>query len=148
MKDKSAEQVDQHEIKFAMAVTLLLLALGWVLDSWIPVGLAAVCQLLGATGSAYAPYSFIYRHLMRRLALLKPHVIQDDPVPHRFASLIGGLITLVGTIFLAVGLPAVGWTFAIVVFTLQNLNFWVNFCMMYYLYYLLNRLSVPGFREP
>ncbi len=79
--------------------------------------------------------------------MIKPHIIQDDPVPHRFASFIGGILTLVGAIFLWMNYPIVGWIIILIVFTLQNLNFWVNFCMMYYMYYLMNRIGVPGFKE-
>jgi hypothetical protein len=148
MTGAPVQQVDQHEIKFAMGMTLTLLALGWVIDSWMPVAVAAVCQLLSASGSPYAPYSLLYRRVLLPAQLLKPHAIQDDPVPHRFASLIGGILTLAGTLFQLLGYSTVGWLFIITVFTLQNLNFWVNFCIMYYMYYLLGRLGVPGFSEP
>ncbi len=147
MGSESALHVDQHEIKFAMAATLLLLALSWVLNSWIPVAIAAICQLIGATGSPYAPYFLIYRRVTVPVNLIKPHIIPDDPIPHRFASLIGGLLTLLGAIFLWANYSLVGWIFASTVFALQILNFFVNFSMMYYLYHVLNRLGVPGFTE-
>ncbi len=147
MNSESALHVDQHEIKFAMAGTLFLLSLSWVLDSWIPAAIAAFSQLIGATGSPLAPYFLIYRRMVVPVNLIKPHIIQDDPVPHHFASLIGGLLTLIGTIFLWANYSLVGWIILLIVFTLQNLNFWVNFCMMYYLYYVLNRFGVPGFTE-
>ena len=137
--------VDQNRIKFAMIANLLLLALGWVLNSWIPVFASAICQLLGATKLNIAPYTAIYRYILVPVKLIKPHTIADDPLPHRFASLIGGLLILIGAIFLFVGIPIVGWIFIVMVFTLQSLNLWVNFCMMYSMYYLLNRLGVPGF---
>ena len=147
MSRKNELTVDQHEIKFAMAATLLLIALSWVLNSWIPAGIAAICQFMGATGSPYAPYTLIYRLVLVPVKLIKPQIIPDDPVPHHFASLVGGIITLIGSIFLLANLPIVGWAILLIVFTLQNLNFWVNFCMMYYFYYILNRLGVPGFGE-
>ena len=147
MSSESALHVDQREIKFAMAATLLLLALGWVLDNWIPVAIAAICQLISATGSPYAPYFLIYKRVMLPVNLIKPHIIPDDPILHRFASLIGGLFTLLGAIFLWANYSLVGWIFVLIVFTLQSLNFLVNFCMMYYLYYVLNRIGVPGFTE-
>ncbi len=147
MNRESVLHVDQHEIKFAMAGTLLLLSLSWVLDSWIPVAIATVCQFLGGTGSPNAPYFLIYNRVMVPANLIKPHMIQDDPIPHRFASLIGGLLTLIGTIFLWANYSLVGWIIVLIVFVLQSLNFWVSFCMMYYMYYVLNRLGVPGFTE-
>ena len=130
-----------------MAATLSLLGVSWILNSWIPVAIAAICQLMNATGKPYAPYTLIYKHLMVPAKLIRPHIIQDDPVPYRFASLTGGSLTLVGAIFLWVNYPIVGWIIILVVFTLQNINFWVNFCTMYYMYYLLNRIGVSGFKE-
>jgi hypothetical protein len=147
MKTESTSRVDQHEIKFVMVMTLLLIVLAWILNNWIPLAIAAFCQLMNATGKSYAPYTLIYRYLMIKAKLIKPHIIPDDPVPHQFASLIGGILTLVGAIFLLVNYSIVGWIIILIVFTLQNLNFWVNFCMMYYMYYLLNRIGVPGFKE-
>ena len=55
MKTESIPHVDQHEIKFAMAMTLLLIVAAWILNSWIPVAIAAICQLMNATGTTYAP---------------------------------------------------------------------------------------------
>ena len=127
-------------------MTLLLIALCWILDSWIPVAIAAICQLIDATGSPFAPCFLIYTRAMVPAKLIKPRIIPDDLVPHRFASLIGGLLTLLGAILLGVNYRLVGWTLVITVFALQSLNFWVNFCMMYYMYCLLNRLGVPGFQ--
>ena len=147
MKTKALPEVDQHEIKFAMAMTLLLIGLAWILNSWIPVAIASACQLFNATGKPYAPYTQIYRRLMVPFKLIKPHIIQDDPVPHNFASLIGGILTLVSAILLWANISIIGWIILLIVFTLQNLNFWVNFCTMYYMYYLLSKLGVPGFKE-
>ena len=137
--------VDQNKIRFAMFANLVLLASGWVFNSWIPLTVAALSQLLGATELIFAPYFALYNLIFIPVRIIKPYRITDDPVPHRFASLIGGILTLFGIIFLLVGVPIVGWVFIIMVFTLQNLNLWVNFCMMYSMYYLLYRLSIPGF---
>jgi hypothetical protein len=147
MKSESVSHVDQHEIRFAMVMTLLLIVFAWIFNSWIPVFIAAICQLINATGKTFAPYRLMYKYLMVPFKLIKPHIIQDDPVPHNFASLIGGILTLIGAIFLFLNYTVTGWIVILIVFTLQNLNFWVNFCMMYYMYYILNRFGVPGFKE-
>ena len=139
--------VDQNKIRFAMFANLMLLAFGWVFNSWLPLIIAALSQLLGATKLPFAPYFGLYNLVFIPFRIINPYRITDDPVPHRFASLIGGLLTLFGTIFILVGFPTVGWIFIIMVFTFQNLNLWVNFCMMYSLYYLLYRLRIPGFNH-
>jgi len=145
MDDQSSLVVDQNRIKFAMMANLLLLAIGWILDSWIPIFASSLCQLIGATKFNIAPYTAIYKYILVPINLVKPNIIVDDPLPHRFASLIGGLLILFGATFLFIGIPIIGWLFVLMVFTLQSLNLWVNFCMMYAMYYLLNRLGVKGF---
>lgn len=141
------QTVDQHEIKFAMVATILLIALSWILNSWIPTAIAAVCQLLSSTGSNYAPYYLIYKGVMVPAKIIKPKIIPDDPVPHRFAALFGGIFTLAAAIFLWADYLLAGWIVAFIVFVLQSLNFWVNFCLMYYMYYLLNRIGIRGFKD-
>lgn len=147
MGNESATHVDQHKIKFAMAANLSLLALGWVLNSWIPIAIGAVCQLFGATSLPIAPFFVLYKRVMVPINLIKPHIIEDDPLPHRFASLIGGILLLLGAIFLWLSYSLVGWIFVLTVFTLQSLDFLVNFCVRYYMNYVLSRLGVPGFTE-
>lgn len=145
MDNQPSLVVDQNKIKFAMLANLLLLGLGWVIDSWIPIFASALCQLLGATKLNIAPYTALYKYVLVPTKLLKPNTITDDPLPHRFASFIGGVLILIGSILLFFDIPIIGWLFIAIVFTLQNLNLWVNFCMMYSMYYFLNTLGVPGF---
>ena len=128
-----------------MLANLLLLAFAWVFNSWVLLAVAALSQLLGATKSRFAPYFAFYHFVLVPFNIIKPYSITDDPVPHRFASLIGGLLILLGIVFLLIDLPVVGWIFVGMVFCFQNLNLWVNYCMMYSMYYLLYRLGVPGF---
>jgi len=128
-----------------MFANLVLLSLAWVFNSWILLSVAAFSQLIGATQLSFAPYFVIYNLVFVPLGIMKPHSITDDPVPHRFASFIGGLLIVTGTIFLLLGFPILGWVFIVMVFTFQNLNLWVNFCMMYSMYYLFYRLGIPGF---
>jgi len=149
-KDKSSmssnhvQHVDQNAVKFSHAATIVLLALGFVVDSWVPVAVAMACQLLGASGSSFAPYRFLYEHVVTASGIIKPNVQPDNPQPHHFASLVGGLFNLVATLLLMAGSP-IGWLFGGVVFVLANLNVWVGFCAGCTMYYQFNRLGVPGF---
>ncbi|NWF68434.1 MAG: DUF4395 domain-containing protein [Chloroflexi bacterium] len=140
-------QVDHSGLKTGMAATIILLILAFVFNSPLLVALVALAQLMGATGSAYAPYALLYKNVVRPSGLVKPHVIADNPEPHRFAMLVGGVFNLAATLALLAGLPALAWVLVGVVVVLANLNFWLNFCMGCWMYYQLNRFGVPGFNQ-
>ena len=140
----ASQQVDQSLVKFSQACTIALLTLGFIVDSWLPVALAAICQFLGATGSPFAPYRFLYEHVARASGIVKPNVKPDNPQPHHFASFVGGTFDLIGLLLLLAG-SSLGWLFVGIVFVLANLNLWVSFCAGCMMYYVFNRLGVPGF---
>jgi hypothetical protein len=137
--------VDQNQIKFNMAMTALLLIIGFLADSVIPVGIAILCQFAGAAGLRIAPYRLLYSRLVVPSGLVKPNKIPDHHTPHRFAALVGGLFNLIGVILLLAGFDVVGWVFIAIVFVLANLNLWLGFCAGCFMYYLFNKLGVPGF---
>jgi len=137
--------VDQNQIKFNMALTALLLAVAYLLDSWIPVAVAIVCQFSGAAGLTFAPYRLLYTYLAVPSGLVKPNKIPDHHTPHRFAALVGGLFNLIGLVLLWQGVAVWGWIFVAIVFVLSNLNLWLGFCAGCFMYYVLNKLGIPGF---
>ncbi|MCA9894078.1 MAG: DUF4395 domain-containing protein [Anaerolineae bacterium] len=141
---QSLQQVDLNVIKFSQACTILLLSAGFIVDSWVLVAIAAICQLLGATGAQYAPYCFLYDNVAKRMGLVKPNVKPDFSQPHHFASFVGGAMDVIGFALLAAG-SAAGWIFVAIVFVLANLNLWISFCAGCMMYYQLNRLGMPGF---
>lgn len=136
-------KVDQNGLKTGQALTILLLLAAFILNSPILVAFVAVAQLLGALDVAVAPYRVFYKAVAQRF--VKPHVIADNPEPHRFAMLVGALFNGVATLALLAGAPTAGWVLVWIVIVLANLNFWLNFCVGCLMYYQLNRLGVPGF---
>jgi len=147
MAAESIRKVDHTGLKTGQALTIILLIVAFVLNSWLLVALVALAQLLGALDSPFGPYRLAYQHIVKPSGLAKPHVINDNPEPHRFAMLVGALFNSVATIALLSGAPVVGWTLVTIVVVLANLNFWVNFCAGCWMYYQLNRLGVPGFTK-
>jgi hypothetical protein len=137
-------QVDHTALKTGMALTIVLLILAFVLNSWLIVACVALAQLSSALALPFAPYRLVYENLVKgRIA--QPHVIPDNPEPHRFALLVGGIFNAVATLLLLAGVPVIAWVLVGIVVVLANLNFWVNFCMGCWMYYQFNRLGVPGF---
>lgn len=145
MGSENLRRVDQTGLKTGQALTIILLILGFVLNSWLLVALVAVAQLLGALDTPFAPYRWFYQQVVKPSGLVKPNVIEDNPEPHRFAMLVGGVFNSVATVALWAGAPALAWVLVWIVIVLANLNFWLNFCLGCWMYYQFNRLGVPGF---
>jgi hypothetical protein len=140
-----ARKVDQNGLKTGQAITIILLLLAFVLNSWVLVAFVALAQLLGALDVSWAPYRVIYKSLLLRAGVVKPRIESDNPEPHRFAMLVGAVFNGAATLFLLAGLPVIGWVLVAIVIVLANLNFWLNFCAGCWMYYQFNRFGVPGF---
>lgn len=137
-------QVDQNGLKVGQTLTILLLLLAFVLNSPLIVAFVAVAQFLGAVDAPFAPYRLFYAGVARRF--IQPNLVHDNPEPHRFAMLVGAIFNGVGTLAMLAGAGTFGWALVWIVIALANLNFWLNFCLGCWMYYLLNRLGVPGFK--
>ncbi len=143
--DNNLREVDQKGVKTGQALTIILLVAAFVLESPLLVAFVAIAQLLGALAAPFAPYRLFYLHIVRRSGFVQPHVIPDNPEPHRFAMLVGGIFNVVATAALLAGAPLLGWILVWTVIVLANLNFWLSFCLGCWMYYQFNRFNVPGF---
>lgn len=139
--------IDQTGLKTGQLLTILLLIAGFLFDSWVLVALVAVAQLLGALDVPFAPYRLIYQHIVKPLGIARPNPQPDHAEPHRFAMLVGALFNGAAVVALLTGAPVIAWALVAVVVVLANLNFWLNFCLGCWMYYLFNRLGVPGFSK-
>ena len=138
-------KVDHSGLRTGQAITIIVLLLGFVLNSWVLVAFVAVAQFLAAVDAPFAPYRLIYQRSVKPSGFVKPYVIDDNPEPHRFAQLIGSIFNGAATVLLLAGVPTVPWVLVWIVIALANVNFWLNICLGCLVYYQLNRLHVPGF---
>ncbi len=141
------KKVDQTGLKTGQLLTISLLILGFVLNSWVWVAFVGVAQLLGALASPIAPYRLIYQYIVQPSQIVKPRVIPDHPESHRFAMFIGAIFNTIATVALLAGSPVFGWVLVALVVVLANVNFWLNFCLGCWMYYQFNRFGVPGFEH-
>ena len=141
------QKIDETGLKTGTALTIVLLLISFVLDSWVLVALVAIAQLMGGLGLPVAPYRLIYQHILKPSGIVKPRLIADNPAPHRFAMLVGAIFNAGAVIALLMSAPLLAWLLVAVVVVLANLNFWLNFCLGCWMYYRLNRLGVPGFNS-
>src|ERR1700733_11955169 len=118
-------------------------AIAWVLPFLALMMLAAV-----ASPSLNVP-RLLYTRVLRPSGIVKPRIAQEDPAPHRFAQLVGGVFLAAASVFVATGLLLVAWVLAWIVVALAFLNFAFNICVGCIVYAQLVRVGVlPLSREP
>jgi len=138
--------VDHTALRTNQAVIILLLVLGFVFDQPLLVGVVALF-MLGGTLVGQPGFGWLYHKILKPLGWLKPEILHDNPTPHRFAQGFGGTVVAAATLALLAGAPTLGWVLAWLVVGLAALNLFLGFCAGCAVYYLLNRLGVPGFNQ-
>ncbi len=136
-------KVDTTAIRFNQASIVTLTLLAFLLDlPWLVLGVGVVLAL-GTIWPGWALFQQTYRQVLRPLGWLKPHVIDDDPAPHRFAQGLGATFLGMSSLaLLALGTIALGWALAGLVAVLAAINLIFNFCAGCFLYFQLTRLGV------
>ncbi|MEJ2559922.1 MAG: DUF4395 domain-containing protein, partial [Anaerolineae bacterium] len=125
----------------ASIITFTLLA--YVLDlPWLVLFVGAVLAV-GTIWPGAALFQQAYRQVLKPLGLVKPHVIDDDPAPHRFAQGVGAtFLGLSSLALLALNAISLGWGLAGLVVVLAAINLFFNFCAGCFVYYQLRRLGL------
>ena len=132
-------QVDPRGLRFAAAVTTVVLALTLVLNSFWPLAVQAVVFAIGALGGPRRhPYGRLFATLVApRLGPVK----EREPVPPlKFAQLVGLIFAIVGTAGFAVGAPLVGVIATAFALVAAFLNAAFGICLGCQLYPLVVRI--------
>ena len=110
MTAKSSNRlVDHSALRVNQSFIIGLLILAFVLSSPLIVAFVAGVMLVGTAWPKLALFQAIYRNVLKPANLVKPHVITDNPEPHRFAQGFGGTVLVVGVLALFLGQTIVGW---------------------------------------
>lgn len=143
INEGATPRMDAHLGKFSQACTFVLAGLAFVLNQPLIVLITAIILALSALAPTISPYRLVYRYALVPLHILRPRIVEDDPVPHRFAQGIGMVFLFASwlVLFLSNASPA-GWTLDIIVFVLSGINFFVGFCAGCFVYYHLGRLGI------
>ena len=139
------EIVDHSALKFNQMGIIALALSGFILNQPILDGFVAVVLLLGTLMPEFALFKQTYVHVLKPLRLMKPDPVEDARAPHEFAQFLGGIVLLVGTLFLFTGWLRTGWVLTWVVILLAAANLFFGFCAGCFVYYQLGRLGMPGF---
>ncbi|GAB4485873.1 MAG: DUF4395 domain-containing protein [Anaerolineales bacterium] len=143
---ESLQKIDHSAMTVNQVIVIALNILAFVLNlPWLAALVAAVMllgTLLGRPG-----FGFIYQALLKPTGWVRPHVLLDNPEPHRFAQGLGGVFMLGGALALFSELGVLGWGLVWMVAALAALNAFGGFCVGCFVYYWLTRLGIPGFSK-
>jgi hypothetical protein len=133
---------------------MVAIVLGYVIGfayagvAWILPVLAVMMLAAVASPSLNMPRT-LYIQVLRPSGIVKPRIVQEDPAPHRFAQLVGGVFLLAASVFVIADVLVVAWALAWIVAALAFLNFAFNICVGCIMYAQLVRVGVlPLHREP
>jgi hypothetical protein len=142
-EQQTAKKVDPRGLRFAAAVTTVVLALTLVLNNPWPLAVQAVVFAISvAFGVQASPYGQLFKRLIR--PRLGPPKELEDAAPPRFAQLVGlvfAVIGLIGYLADATVLGVVATGFALVA---AFVNAAVGLCLGCEAYLLIHRIRTPS----
>jgi len=121
-----------------LAVVLVTAGVSHLAAGWILFAQTLVFAVGALAGLRYAPYGFIFRHLVR--PRLGPPSRTEPEAPPRFSQGVGMVFAGVGTIGFAAGLPVLGIVFAAFALAAAFLNAAFDYCLGCQMYLLIQRI--------
>lgn len=138
--------VDPRGVRFAAAVTTVVLALVLVTGSvWLLAAQAVVFALGASAGLRFAPYSVLYRAALA--PRLGPPTEREDAAPVRFSQTVGLVFSAVGVLGYATGFTAVGLVATALALVAAFLNAAFGYCLGCELYGLIARVRSSSTRS-
>lgn len=144
MSDQTATQpqVDPRGLRFAAAVTTVVLALTLVLNNPWPLAIQAVVFAISvAFGVQASPYGQFFKRVIR--PRLDPPKELEDAAPPRFAQLVGLVFAVVGLIGYLTGADVLGVVATGFALVAAFVNAAVGLCLGCEAYLLIQRIRTP-----
>jgi hypothetical protein len=138
------QMIDQNELRTQQFFTIILLLIAFVLDRWTLVALQSVIFGLTYLNPRFGPYIVLYRHILQPIGLIRPDLRPDNMEAHRFAIMIGILVSSSAAYLLSAGYTSIGWALVWLIIVLAIIAFF-GWCAGCFTYYLLNRLGLKRF---
>lgn len=143
--ESAIAKVDHAALRTNQAMIIGLLLIAFVAD--LPT-LALIVGVIMAIGTVLAKPGFILSYrLLRQWKVIKPEVLPDNPEPHSFAQGFGSIVLFGAAIAFGLNGPIVAWILTWVVIVLAGVNLFLGFCVGCAVYYWLNRIGLPLFRQ-
>jgi hypothetical protein len=135
--------IDPRGPRFGAAITTVVLAIVLVTASgWLLFAQTIVFAIGALAGLRYAPYGFLYRHLVR--PRLGPPSRTEAEAPPRFAQAVGMIIAGIGAIGFAAGSIPAGMVFTALALAAAFLNAAFDLCLGCQMYLLIQRIRAAA----
>jgi hypothetical protein len=109
----------------------------------------AVMMLAGTASPRTNLARIVYLRVLKPRGWVRPRVVVEDPAPHRFAQLVGGVFLVAASLVLLTGQLGVAWILGWIVTALAFLNFAFSICVGCIMYAQLVRIGwLPLRRAP
>jgi hypothetical protein len=145
---------DRSVLKVNQAILISVIVVGYLVGlvyhpvAWALPVLAVMMLAAVASPSLNVPRQ-LNLHWLEPAGIVKPRIRQEDPAPHRFAQLLGGVFLAVASVFVITNILLVAWVLAWIVAALAFLNFAFDICVGCIMYAQLVRIGLlPLSREP
>ena len=138
---------DRSALKVGQVILIAGLVTAWVIALSVPPAAIAL-PLLAAMllGSALSPATSLpralYAGVLKPRRLVRPRVRMEDPAPHRFAQLVGGIFLVAASAAAVLGHITVAWSLGWIVIGLAFLNFAFDICVGCIVYAQLVRVGL------
>ncbi len=137
-----ASKVDHNAIKFNQISLTLIAVVAYLANaSWL-VGILALILAAGTVSPRWEVFRIVYQRIALPLGVIRPHIVDDDPTPHRFAQGVGAAFLILSWLALVAGQPVLGWVLDLLVAALAMANVLLNFCAGCFVYYQLRRAGL------
>jgi Domain of unknown function (DUF4395) len=136
-------QVDPRGLRFAAALTTVVLALTLILNNpWPLVVQAVVFAISVVFGVQASPYGQLFKRLVR--PRLGPPKELEDAAPPRFAQLVGLVFAVLGLIGYFAGVEVLGVVATGFALVAAFVNAAVGLCLGCEAYLLIHRIRTPS----
>jgi len=133
--------VDPRGPRFGAVITTVVLAVVLLTASgWLLLAQTLVFAIGALAGLRYAPYGFLYRHLVR--PRLGPPSRTEAEAPPRFAQGVGMVIAGIGCIGFVAGSTTAGMIFTALALAAAFLNAAFDLCLGCQMYLLIQRIRL------
>jgi hypothetical protein len=143
---------DRSVLKVNQVILMAGLVVGYLVSlarpaASIALPLFAVMMLHGAAVPSQSLPRVVYLKVLKPRGLVGPRVVGEDPAPHRFAQLVGGVFLAAASVLALAGVYVAAWTLGWIVVALAFLNFAFDVCVGCIMYAQLVRVGVLPLRR-
>jgi hypothetical protein len=132
--------VDRTALKINQFFVILFSLSAFLLNEPFIALLLGFIMIIGAYYPKLSIFQIFYHRIVKPSGWIQPELINEASNPHQFASVMGGTIVIVSTIFIKMlGLTYIGWGLILLVALLALTNLVLGFCMGCFIYFQLSR---------